>query len=232
MIHVSARGAVGISVVLALAIAGAVLIGSTAGGPSSLKNTAPTSTGTGPLVAFYGDSYTLGTRASSPDKRWSTIVCRDHGWREFNPSHNGLGFIRNRTLFGQGDLPDLIIRKHPDMVIVTLGLNDNFAFAASANAIHRQIGADFARLTRALPDARFIVVEPFWYTDARPPSVDVIDGWVKAAAADIHADYIPGASHWIEHHPEWMASDGLHPNDRGYAQIARRMNAALKNLGL
>jgi hypothetical protein len=31
------------------------------------------------IVAFYGYSYTLGTMASSPDKRWSTIVSRDHG---------------------------------------------------------------------------------------------------------------------------------------------------------
>jgi lysophospholipase L1-like esterase len=230
MIQVSSRIVLGISVLLALALAivGVVVIGSTEGG-----RTAPKSThATGPLVAFYGDSYTAGTMASSPTKRWSTIVSRDHGWREFNPSHNGLGFIRNRTLFGQRDLPDLIIAKQPDIVIITLGLNDNFAFPESADAIHTQIGADFTRLKHALPHARFLVVEPFWYTDARPPSVDIIGGWVKAAAAEIHADFIPGASHWIEHHPEWMASDGLHPNDVGYAAIAKRMDAALATLGL
>ena len=76
------------------------------------------------------------------------------------------------------------------------------------------------------------MVEPFWYTDDRPPSVDIIGGRVKTAAADIHPDYIPGASHWIEHHPEWMASDGLHPNDVGYAAIAKRMYAALAQLGI
>ena len=75
------------------------------------------------------------------------------------------------------------------------------------------------------------VVEPFWYTDDRPPSVNIIGGWIKAAT-EIHADYIPGASHWIDHHPEWMASDGLHPNDVGYAQIANRMDAALAGLGV
>ena len=75
------------------------------------------------------------------------------------------------------------------------------------------------------------MVEPFCHTDDRPPSVDIIGGWVEAAAADIHADYIPGASHWIEHHPEWMASDGLHPNDAGYSAIANRMDAALAQIG-
>jgi lysophospholipase L1-like esterase len=117
-------------------------------------------------------------------------------------------------------------------VAITLGLNDNAIFAAAAAAIHTRIGADFTRLKHALPHARFIVVEPFWYTDDRPPSVDIIGGGGKAAAAEIHADYIPGASHWIEHHPEWMASDGLHPNDDGYAAIAKRMDAALTGLGL
>ena len=113
-----------------------------------------------------------------------------------------------------------------------MGLNDNAIFAAAAGAIHAQIGADFTRLTHALPHARFVVVEPFWYTDARPRSVLIIIGWVKAAAAAIYADYIHRASDWIEHHPEWKASDHVHPNDAGYAQIAKRMDAALAKLHL
>ena len=224
----------GISAMLAAVdvIVGIVVIAPTDSGHAVPKSahaagTAHTTGVTGPLVAFYGDSYTRGTMASLPAKRWSAIVSRDHGWREFNPSHNGLGFIRNRSLFGTGDPPDLIIKQHPDIVIISLGLNDSFAFPESADAIHTQIAANFTRLKHALPRARFIVVEPFWYTDDRPPSVDIIGGWVKADAADIHAADIPGASHWIEHNPEWMASDGLHPNDVGYAAIAKRMDAAL-----
>ncbi|MEQ1737340.1 MAG: SGNH/GDSL hydrolase family protein, partial [Rhodoglobus sp.] len=60
-------------------------------------------------VAFYGDSYTLGTGASDPALRWSTIVCAERDWSEFNPSVNGLGFINNRGTFGDGDLPSLVI---------------------------------------------------------------------------------------------------------------------------
>lgn len=222
---VNARVVLGASVLLAVALAvgGAIVVGSSSAHPPEPR---------GSLVAFYGDSYTRGTMASSPAKRWSTIVCRDHGWREFNPSMNGLGFVRNRLIFGRGDLPDQIIRQHPDVVIVTLGLNDNFAYAVAASAIHKQIGADLRRMKSALPRARFVVVEPFWYADARPPSVGIIAGWVRSAAADIGADYIPGASRWIEGHPEWLAADGLHPNDIGYARIAVRMDAALVKLGL
>jgi lysophospholipase L1-like esterase len=189
-------------------------------------------TGTGTRVAFYGDSYTLGTGASDPAKRWSTIVSRERNWNEFNPSVNGLGFVNNRSTFGKGDLPSMVIDARPQIVIVTMGLNDNFSYDSSADDIHAQIDDDFTRLRAALPDARFVVVEPFWYTDERPESVDVIAGWVKDAAGDIDADYIPGASRWIEGHPEWMADDGLHPNDEGYAAMAVRMDDELEKLGL
>ncbi|MBH0083943.1 SGNH/GDSL hydrolase family protein [Salinibacterium sp. SWN167] len=183
-------------------------------------------------VAFYGDSYTLGTGASASENRWSTVISEQRGWSEFNPSVNGLGFINNRSAFGDGDLPSMIIADDPDIVIVTMGLNDNFSFDARASDIRTQISADFDRLTTALPDARFIVVEPFWYTDERPESVETIIGWVEAAASDSGADYIAGASHWIEGHPEWMASDGLHPNNEGYAAMASEMDQALRTLGL
>jgi len=189
-------------------------------------------TGTGTRVSFYGDSYTLGTGASADEKRWSTIVSAQRNWREFNPSVNGLGFINNRDNFGTGDLPSQIIESEPEIVFVTMGLNDNFSYDGAADAIHEQIGFDLERMKTALPEARFVVVEPFWYTDERPESVGVISGWVEDAAADIGADYIPGASHWIEGHPEWMADDGLHPNDAGYAAMAERMNVELERLGL
>lgn len=186
----------------------------------------------GPVVAFYGDSYTLGTGASAPEQRWSTRIAEARGWNEVNPSVNGLGFINNRRTFGEGDLPSQVIAADPDIVFITMGLNDNFSFDRAGAEIEAQIGADFARLKSELPDAQFIVVEPFWYTDTRPESVGTIIGWVEAAAADIGAEYIPGASRWLEGHPELMAADGLHPNDAGYAEMAERMDAELTALGI
>jgi lysophospholipase L1-like esterase len=115
---------------------------------------------------------------------------------------------------------------------VTMGLNDNFGFATDADRIRVQISTDLEYLRLALPIARFIVVEPFWYTDDRPDSLSIITGWVKAAAEFVDADYVVGASHWLEHHPEWMAEDGLHPNDDGYAHMAAEMDAALAALRL
>lgn len=190
-----------------------------------------------PLAAFYGDSYTLGTGASDPSLRWSSIISAEHGWREFNPSVNGLGFVNNRTLWGEGDLPDQIIDQEPGVVFVTMGLNDNFSFDRAADRIRAAIRDDFSRLRDALPAARIIVVEPFWYTSSRPASVETIIEWVHDEADAIGADWVAGASRWLDGHyaddaVSWMAADGLHPNDTGYAQMARRMDAALRDLGV
>jgi lysophospholipase L1-like esterase len=215
-------------------IAGLLLsgLGVTACAPTAA---APPPEGDGPLVAFYGDSYTLGTGASDPSMRWSSIIAVERGWREFNPSVNGLGFVNNRPTTGDGDLPDQIIAQDPDIVFVTMGLNDNFSYDRAAARIEVAIRDDFARLHEALPDARFVVVEPFWYTGERPASLDTIIGWVHERADAIGADWIPGASRWLDGHyadaaDSWMAADGLHPNDTGYAEIAERMDAALRAL--
>ena len=194
---------------------------------------APPSDGA-PIVAFYGDSYTRGTGASSPERRWSTIICAERGWYEFNPSVDGLGYVTNRGLAPGGDLVDQIIEHDPapDIVIVTMGLNDTFSMETSADEIHEAISDDLQRFRAELPGARLIVVEPFWHQDERPESLERLIRWVEDAAAEVGADHIAGASHWIEGHPEWMSDDVIHPNDDGYAEIATRMDAELERLGV
>ena len=222
------RRAVVASVVMA--VAGAMLAACAVMSDESAQSPTPGAT----IVAFYGDSYTRGTGASSPERRWSTIISAERGWYEFNPSVDGLGFVNNRGLSLGGDLVDQIVDHDPppDIVIVTMGLNDNFAMPASADDIRTAITDDLQRFRTELPDARLIVVEPFWYADERPDSVGQIIDWVEDAAERVGADHIEGASRWLEGHPEWMAADVIHPNDEGYAEIARRMNVELERLGL
>lgn len=214
----------------ALLISLGLLAGATACAVVPPVHTAPD--GDGPVVAFYGDSYTSGMGASDTSKRWSTIICKQRGWAEFNPSVPGLGFANYRLVVGDGDLPSLIIDQDPAIVIVTLGLNDTFSFEFAAAEIEQNIEDDLERLSTALPDARIIVVEPFWHDGEPPESLHTIAGWLKDAAADIDADYIAGASRWLRGHPEWISWDGLHPNDEGYAELASRMDEELTRLGI
>lgn len=219
-------------VALGVIVVGAVAIGASIFAPAAPPSTAPVeSFPGGDTVAFYGDSYTLGTGASDPALRWSSIVAAERGWNEVNPSVNGLGFVNNRDAGGP-DLVEQVIAAKPDIVFVTMGLNDNFSMPGRAADIQAAITEDFSTLKAELPKARFVVVEPFWYTDERPESVEQIIGWVREAASVINADYIPDASRWLEGRPELMASDGLHPNDAGYEVMAEKMDAALVKLGL
>lgn len=184
-----------------------------------------------PVAAFYGDSYTRGTGASDPALRWSSRICEERGWAELNPSVDGLGYVINRGLIGE-DLVEAIVAEEPDIVIVTMGLNDNFAMPDRAAELEEAIRDDLATFAEELPDARLIVVEPFWHLDERPASVGTINDWVESAAQDAGADYIAGASRWMAGHPEWLSIDGVHPNDEGYAAIATRMDEELTKLGL
>lgn len=225
-----ARWITGGAILFAALVIGAIVVASVPMASGSAAST-PTPTATGLKVAFYGDSYTLGTGASAPEKRWSSVICAERNWQEFNPSTNGLGFVNNREALGV-DEPAQVIAYQPDIVFITMGLNDAFSYDRAADEIHTAIRSDFAKLKKSLPDARFIVVEPFWYLDERPESILTIIDWVKEEATKIDADYIPDASTWIAGHPEWMAADGLHPNDAGYADMAERMDEALKKLEL
>ncbi|WP_431796084.1 SGNH/GDSL hydrolase family protein [Microbacterium enclense] len=224
--------------VLGILVIALLALGLTACAPAA-EEPAPSTAPGATTVAFYGDSYTRGTGASSSEKRWSTIICAERGWTEINRSENGLGFVNRRAGMGPGldDIPAQVIRDEPDIVFVTMGLNDNFSYDRAAAEIRATIDSDLDRLRQGLPRARIIVVEPFWYTADRPESVDVIIGWVRDAAERIGADHIAGASHWLDGHyaddaDSWMADDGLHPNDVGYARIAERMDAELRALGL
>jgi lysophospholipase L1-like esterase len=221
--------------IVAIALTAAVALATAACTGPAPDTTAPP--GDGPLVAFYGDSYTIGTALADPDDRWATLLSEERGWREFNPSVNGLGFVNNRSAVGAGtgDLPDLIIAENPDIVIVTLGLNDAFSFPTAGDRIRDTLRDDLRRLADELPDARLVVAEPFWYTDERPDAVGIISGWLEEAAAEVGADWIAGSGAWLDGHyagaeDSWIGPDGLHPDERGHREIAERMSEALAAL--
>jgi hypothetical protein len=78
-------------------------------------------------VAFYGDSIVTGWRGiSAPDRRWSSIVASELGWRELNFAMNGLGFVRwrgpDKTHTGEplGLLAD-VLASDADACVVALG---------------------------------------------------------------------------------------------------------------
>jgi len=184
----------------------------------------------GAVVAFYGDSYTYGEQASSPDARWSTLLSEQQGWTEVNAGVNGLGYVANRT---DDDAVDTVIAADPDLILVTMGLNDTFEAETRIDEIDAAIRSDLERFRTEAPDARIVVVEPFWIPQPASPGFRLVAEATAAAAEDAGLEYIAGAGTWLDGHPEWRADEPYkHPNDAGYAELARRMTAELVALGV
>ena len=176
----------------------------------------------GSIVAFYGDSLTSGFRASSADLRWSTLLCRRHGWIEVNPSVPGLGFVQDR---GDSGLPALIVEAHPDAILVTLGANDLRLVDSAGAQIKAAIADDLARLRAGAPEADIFVAMPFSPLSFRPPQLVLLEGWLREGAASISAPVIESAS-WMTGRAD-LTVDGIHFSDEGERYIADLMDEAL-----
>ena len=108
-------------------------------------------------------------------------ICEERGWREFNPSVNGLGFVNNRDGLGARPArPDH--RGRPRHRLHHHGTERRVQLRPRrppASGIGSRTTS--SACASALPDARFIVVEPFWYTEERPESIETIIDWVGGA---------------------------------------------------
>jgi lysophospholipase L1-like esterase len=181
-----------------------------------------------------GDSYTIGTGASSPANSWPAIIVRrlahEIGGRALltNPAVNGfttLDLIKH-------ELPQ-VRRVKPDVVTILIGVNDLVRdrspedYRASLVQIYDELAKE-----KALGGRVFAVSIPNWsvvpaareYGDperirdltdtfndiAREEATARGFGWIDITAASLSGLGTP----------DWIASDGLHPGDNQYAAWA------------
>jgi lysophospholipase L1-like esterase len=181
-----------------------------------------------------GDSYTIGTGASSPAHAWPSLIAarlaeQTGGQVELtNPAING---FTTQDLI-EDELPQ-VRRLKPDLVTILIGVNDLVRgrfpaeYRASLVKIYDEVGKEKAADGRA-----FGVSVPNWsvvpaareYGD--PEQIrDLTDtfndiageeatargfGWIDITAASIAGLGTPG----------WISADGLHPGDAQYAAWA------------
>jgi lysophospholipase L1-like esterase len=181
-----------------------------------------------------GDSYTIGTGASSPANSWPAIIAarlaQHVGERVLltNPAINGF-----TTLDLIDDELPQVQRLKPDLVTILIGVNDLVRdrspqdYRTSLVKIYDEVAKEKA------PDGRvFSVSIPNWsvvpaardYGDperirdltdtfndiAREEAATRGFGWIDITAASISGLGTPG----------WISSDGLHPGDNQYAAWA------------
>jgi lysophospholipase L1-like esterase len=181
-----------------------------------------------------GDSYTIGTGASSPAHSWPSIIAKrlnEQTGQEVeltNPAVNGF-----TTLDLIAHELEPVVALKPDLITILIGVNDLVRertpedYRTSLVRIYDEVGKEKATDGRV-----FAVSIPNWsvvpaareYGDpeqirhltdafndvAREEAMARGFGWIDITAASISGLGSPG----------WISADGLHPGDRQYAAWA------------
>jgi len=191
-----------------------------------------------------GDSYTIGTGASSPANSWPAIIAArlaEQTGKQVeltNPAVNGF-----TTLDLIDDELPQVSRLRPDLVTVLIGVND-LVRERSAEDYRASLVKIYGEVEKEKPsDGRvFAISIPNWsvvpaarefgdpeqireLTDtfndvAREEASARGFGWIDITAASLSGLGTPG----------WIASDGLHPGDRQYAAWAEVIWHSVKAL--
>ena len=176
-----------------------------------------------PDVAFLGDSYTVGTGATTERDRWTSTLARTMEWDEHNYGVGGTNYGTAGQFDGGNPYTDrvpTIVAAAPDMVIVSGGRNEMSAEQEPG------IAATFQELRAGLPDADIVAVSPFWDDDAPyPDRLTELGEVIRAEVEAVGGRYLE-VGNPLEGRPD-LISDGVHPNDEGYALLAETVQDAL-----
>lgn len=172
-------------------------------------------------VAFLGDSYTEGA-GSSKDRthRWSTTVSNSLGWSETIIAIGGTGFVSGDNYVNQ--LPR-VVATGADVVVISGGRNDVDELIEDVKRNAMQV---LGGVRAGLPEARIIVLSPWWDDDEAPDRLTDVASAMSDAAASVGAEFIDSGQPLADR-PDLMSADGIHPNDAGYAAIAATVTPLL-----
>ncbi len=186
-----------------------------------------------PTAVFLGDSVCTGWHAvTHPRNRWTSLVCEHLRWREVNLAADGLGFFSRRG----GNLPggsrspsardktwlETVLRCEPDVVTVSLGLNDAALLPSQLELVRAAVQHDLGFLRTRLPSTP-VLVAPFFPALERGPRFAVVRAMVHDVATSLGLQSTDVASQAVDGDPAKLSPDLIHPNDAGHAAIARAM---------
>lgn len=191
-------------------------------------------------AAFFGASTVYGDGASSPEKRFSTVLCRTLGWEEINLGIGGTtmtgrddrGMIVDEES-GIGRVPD-VLHAAPDRVLILYGAND-FAQSKPLGDVQKfQQGTffwDYDTVVRGLienlPDAQIFLSTLAYRADAETPNalgltLEDYNGVIRQIAERYGlklADVWENAGIDARNFPAFSA-DEAHLNDDGHERLA------------
>ncbi len=223
-----------LSVLLSLGLSGATASASSKGTPPSKSAV---------YSAFLGDSYTFGVGATRPTDGYAYLVAGAEHWTAKVVGLPGSGYVRVATHDGKNIAAGLpgVIAAQPRVVIVACGHND-----AMPNVDYRRTEAaalkDLGDLRAALPDAKIVVVGPIWLDGHPGKRVLFVRRAVHQAQRRIPGTLWidPIAERWFTGSWRQRTGDDAtminyaagHPDNRGYAHIAKLLEADLRAMGV
>jgi len=191
-------------------------------------------------AVFFGASSVEGAGASSPEKRFSTLVCRALGWEEVN-----LG-VGGTTMTGRGDdglitdeesgigrVPDVLHAK-PNIVFILYGANDfvqSCPLGSLDNFMPGTYASDYDTVLRGLienlPGTRLALATCQYRADAATPNALglTLDDY-NAVVRQLGDRYqIETADAWKSsgvdaRNYRALSADEGHLNDEGYQRLA------------
>ena len=188
-----------------------------------------------PVAVFLGDSITTGWRALiHPLNRLSSLVFDHQRWREVNLASDGLGFFARRG----GHLPggqrspscrdttwlEAVLRCEPDIVTISLGLNDAAFLPSQRELVEQAIDHDLTFISTRLRGAS-VIIAPYFPSLETGPRFQAIHRLVHERATSLGLTSTDALTTAISGDEDRLAIDGIHPDDAGHAQMARAMIA-------
>ena len=191
-------------------------------------------------AVFFGASTVEGVGASTPEKRFTTVVCQTLGWQEINLGIGGTtmtgrddkGMIVDEES-GIGRVPD-ILRAAPDIVVILYGANDFAQSRPLGDPNQFQQGTftwDYDTALRGLienlPDTQTVLCTLAYRADAETPNglgrtLEDYNQAIRQLAERYHlrlADVYANAGIDRRNFAS-LSADEAHLNDDGHQRLA------------
>ncbi|HET7385590.1 MAG TPA: SGNH/GDSL hydrolase family protein [Nocardioidaceae bacterium] len=184
----------------------------------------------GPRVVFLGDSYTAARQASSVRTGWAVeLAVREH-WQPVLLGISGTGFAATGRCGNDryATRYDDVIRTHPDAVIIEGGYNDR---GTKPSVEEQLVLSGIRRLRMALPGVPVALIGPAVPTASVASQIVPITLALRQAATQTGVTFVdPAGERWFtqENRGRLISADHVHPNDAGYAYMARRVAGPLE----
>ena len=186
-----------------------------------------------------GASDTFGLGTYDPyDENWPTDLATLLGPSHIHLINLGIpGIVTHNVL--TLELP-IALDSHPDLITIWLGVNDIVA-NVPANSYASDLNTLLARLRANSPHARIAIANipdltllPF-FAEYDPQlltqQIQAYNTIITSAAQQHQAILVDltQQNYNLQAHPEYISSDGLHPTDIGYQQLANLFYQALQH---